>query len=190
MLFKIWIHERILTLFKLYLLSMGKPTQYLLVGFPYSGKTTLAYELIRKFGFTHINLDQLKWDVGYTEVGDDDVPDEAWEKIFKKADELLVKYLKEGKNVANEYAWITREWRDKARKVAKEAGFETKVIYLRVPDEEIRRRWQENSETKKRFHWPEEEFERIFNDFEETTEDENVIYYDGSKSIEDWAKNY
>ncbi len=168
---------------------MATPIHYLLVGFPYSGKSTLATELVSKFGFAHINLDQLKWDLGYTEVGDDDVPDEAWEKIFRIADELLMRYLKEGKNVANEYAWITREWRDKARKVASEAGFETKVIYLKVPKEEIRRRWQVNSETKKRFHWPEKEFERIFVDFEEPTEDENIIYYDGRVSVEDWAKN-
>ena len=71
---------------------MSKPIQYLLVGFPYSGKSTLARKLNKRFGFTHINLDQLKWDLGYSEVGDDDVPDEAWQKIFASADALLVKY--------------------------------------------------------------------------------------------------
>lgn len=167
---------------------MNKPIQYLLVGFPYSGKTTLAKELVKRCGFMHINLDQLKWELGYTDVGDDDVPDEAWESIFRKADDLLVKHLNEGKNVANEYAWITREWRDKARKVASQAGFETKVIYIKVPKEEIKKRWFENSTTKKRFHWPEEEFERVFSDFEEPTEDENIIYYDGGEPIKNWIK--
>lgn len=46
-----------------------KPKQYLLVGFPYSGKTTLAKELEKSLGFAHINIDQLKFDEGYTEVG-------------------------------------------------------------------------------------------------------------------------
>ena len=108
---------------------MDKPIQYLLVGFPYSGKTTLAKELEKSLGFAHINLDQLKWDMGYTNVGDDDVPDQAWQAIFEKADKLLLKYLNEGKSVANEYAWITRKWRDKARQVARDKGHETKVIY-------------------------------------------------------------
>ena len=105
---------------------MRKPNQFLLVGFPYSGKTTLAKELVEKYGFSHINIDELKFNKGYKDVGDDEVPDQVWEEIFKEADELLVKYLNEGKNVANEYAWITKSWRDRARKVALDAGFETK----------------------------------------------------------------
>lgn len=132
---------------------MGKPIQYLLVGFPYSGKSALAKQLVDKSGFAHINIDQLKWDKGYTEVGDDNVPDEAWDEIFTEADRLIVKHLSEGKDLANEYAWITKEWRDRARKVAKDTGFETKVIYIKVPEDEIKRRWLENIETKDHFHF-------------------------------------
>lgn len=61
-----------------------KPKQYLLVGFPYSGKTTLAEELEKRLGYAHINIDQLKFDEGYTEVGDD-VPDEATRKKIIEA---------------------------------------------------------------------------------------------------------
>lgn len=165
---------------------MNKSTQFLLVGFPYSGKTTLAKELVKEFGFVHINLDQLKWDMGYADVGDDDVPDKVWEKIINKANELLIKYLKEGKNVANEYAWITREWRDKARKVASDNGFKTKIIYIKLPKEEIKKRWLENSKTKNRFHWPEEEFKRMFTEFEEPTVDENIIYYNSNTPLKKW----
>lgn len=167
---------------------MAKPTQYLLVGFPYSGKSTLASELKNKLGFEHINIDQLKFDKGYTDVGDDDVPDLAWNEIFDKADALIVKNLKAGKNVANEYAWITRQWRDRARKIAEDAGFETKVIYIKVPKQELWKRWQENAETKKRFQWPKIEFERNFKDFEEPTEGENIIVFDQKISVEDFVK--
>jgi len=85
-----------------------KPTHYLLVGLPYSGKSTLAQELVKLGNFVHVNIDQLKWDRGYTEVGDDDVPDRVWNEIFAEADDLLVSHLQAGRNVANEYAWITR----------------------------------------------------------------------------------
>lgn len=168
--------------------SMNKSIQYLLVGFPYSGKTTLAKALVKRLNFAHINIDQLKWDKGYTTVGDDEVPDKVWDKIFKEADGLIIKYLSEGKNLANEFAWITREWRDRARKIAKEAGFETKIIYLKVPIEEIKRRWLENIKTKNHFHWPEEEFNRMFNDFEEPNLDENIITYDGSIPVDKWVQ--
>jgi len=106
---------------------MNKPIQYLLVGFPYSGKTTLAKELEKKLGFARINIDELKFAKGYTNVGDDEVPDQVWDEIFKEADQLIIKYLSEEKSLANEYAWVTREWRDRARKVAKDAGFDTKL---------------------------------------------------------------
>lgn len=168
---------------------MSKPIQYLLVGFPYSGKSTLAKELEKRLSFAHINIDQLKFDKGYTEVGDDDVPDLVWNEIFSEADRLIVKYLSEGKNVANEYAWISRQWRDRARKVAGEAGFETKVIYVKLPKKIIWERWTENDKTKVRFHWPKEEFERNFKDFEEPTSDENVIIYDQKTRVEGWIKN-
>jgi len=167
---------------------MTKPVQYLLVGFPYSGKSTLARELKNKLGFEHINIDQLKFDKGSTDVGDDDVPDLAWNETFDIADNLILEYLKAGKNVANEYAWITREWRDRARKVAGDAGFETKVIYIKVPKQELWNRWQENAETKKRFQWPKIEFERNFKDFEEPTKVENVIIFDQTVSIDVFVK--
>lgn len=167
---------------------MEKPIQYLLVGFPYSGKSTFAKELQRRLGFAHINIDQLKFDEGYTTVGDDDVPDEAWDRIFKRADELIVKYLTDGKNLANEYAWITREWRDRAREVARDAGFETKVVYIKLPKEVITKRWQENEHTKARFQWPEKEFDGYLNDFEEPTPDEKVIIYDQSIPLDEWVE--
>ena len=167
---------------------MQKPIQYLLVGFPYSGKTTLAKELETKLGFSHINIDQLKFDKGYKDVGDDDVPDKVWEEIFEEADRLIDEYLEKGKNVANEYAWITRVWRDRARKVAKDAGFETKVIYIKLPREVIRQRWLENSKTKTRFHCPKKEFERYLQEFEEPTRDENIVLYDQLTDIDNWIK--
>ena len=107
---------------------MDTPLQYLLVGFPYSGKTTLAKELCKRLGFFHINIDELKAQRGYENVGDDLVPDFAWKEIFQEADRLLLKYLSEGKTVVNEYAWITKKWRDRARGVAKKGKFETKII--------------------------------------------------------------
>lgn len=165
-----------------------KPIQYLLVGFPYSGKTTLARELVKRLGFAQINIDQLKFARGYLDVGDDDVPDEVWDEIFKQADELIKSYLTQGKNVANEYAWITREWRDRARKVAADGGFETKVIYVNPPEQVIRQRREENSKMNERFHWSDEEFERNFKDFEAPSVDENIIVYDQTIPVEEWIK--
>lgn len=167
---------------------MKKPIQYLIVGFPYSGKTTLAKELEKRLGFARVNIDELKFEKGYTDVGDDDVPDKVWDEIFDEADDLILKYLKKGKNVASEYAWIKRYWRDKARKVASDSGFETKIIYLDIPVKEIEKRWKQNQRTKERFDWPENEFRGFLENFEKFHEDEDFIVYDQSKPIESWIR--
>ena len=167
---------------------MLKAVQYILVGLPYSGKTTLARELVSICGFAHINIDELKFKRGYKDVGDDDVPDKVWEEIFEEADELIIKYLKAGRSIANEYAWVTRKWRERARKIASSGGFETKVVYIKLPVSTIKARWEENMKSKKRFHWPESELDNYIKDFEEPTEDENVIIYDQTISLEDWIR--
>lgn len=167
---------------------MSNPINYLLVGLPYSGKSTMAKYLEDNLGFSHINIDQLKWNRGYTNVGDDDVPDQVWDEIFLEADRILVDLLHSGKNVANEYAWITLDWRERTKKVATEAGFETIIIYIDISKEEVMKRWKDNLIKKDHFHWPEDEFKKILNDFEQPTNDEKVLRYDQSIPLEDWVK--
>ena len=144
---------------------------------------------MERLGFAHINIDKIKFDKGYSDIGDDDVPDLAWNAIFSEADRLIVKHLGKGKNVANEYAWVTREWRDRARKVAGDIGFSTKVIYIKLPKKVVWDRWVENDKTKVRFHWPKDEFERYIREFEEPNPDEDVIIYDQTIPVEEWIKN-
>ena len=38
---------------------MSEPTLYILCGLPFAGKTTLAKELVKHFGFVHIDIDQI-----------------------------------------------------------------------------------------------------------------------------------
>lgn len=163
------------------------PTQYLLCGLPFSGKTTLGKFLADKLGFVHINLDEIKKEKGYGKVSDDDVPDKVWEEIFEIADGKLLDALIRGKNVVNETAWVTREWRDRARKIAAGAGFPTKVIFLDIPEEICRHRRLENQETHARYETFDKEFEDYLYDFEKPTEDEDLIIYDGKIPLKEWT---
>ena len=167
-------------------MKITKPIQYLLVGLPFSGKTTLALELKKRLNFASINVDKLKWSMGYRDVGDDEVPDKVWKDIFRQADQLIVKYLREGKNLASEYAWVTKSWRDRARDVAGRAGFTTKIIYLKIPIAEIKRRLAENRRLKNHFIWPEKELNNYIKDFEEPGDDEDVIIYDQTILLDRW----
>ena len=167
---------------------MQKPTQYLLCGLPFSGKTTLGKQLARRPGFVHINLDQIKADKGYGVVSDDDVSDAAWAEIFQIADTRLIDSLQRGFCVANETAWVTRAWRDRARAVAQKAGFPTRIVYLEVPEETVKRRWQDNKKKKKRYDPSESEFNGYIQEFEPPSAEEDVIVYDGKIAQDAWIQ--
>ncbi|MCL5747015.1 MAG: ATP-binding protein [Patescibacteria group bacterium] len=169
---------------------MQKPIQFILVGFPFAGKTTLATELEKRLGFARINLDEVKFEHGYEGISDDDVPDKAWGEIFQDANKRLINYLKAGKSVLNETAWTTREWRDKARRVALDAGFQTKIIYLEIPEEITRERWLKNRKTKQRFDVPDNVFEESIRTFEIPGEEENIIVFDQNTSLDKWVERY
>lgn len=169
---------------------MNKPLQYLLVGYPFAGKTMLSKELAKRLGFARVNIDEVKFAFGFEGVSDDDVPDEVWQKIFDETDRQLLMHLKEGKNVLNENAWVKKQWRDRLRNLAAKEGFTTKVIYVKTTEEVVRKRWEENKEKNERFDVPENIFEWAINDFEEPTEDEDVIIFDNSEVIEIWISKY
>lgn len=163
-----------------------KPVHYLLVGYPFAGKTYLAKELEKRLGFTRLSIDDVKFEFGFEGVSDDDIPDEAWDKIFNDLDKRIVDNLKAGKTIVNEYAWLTKEWRDRARKLASELGVETKLIFVNTPEDVVRKRWKRNQRTKERFHVPANIFEESFKLFQRPIEEENVIVYTPDDNFENW----
>lgn len=167
---------------------MTNPVQYILCGIPFSGKTTLGQELKKRLAFEYINLDEIRAEKGYGDVKEDDIPDEAWKNIFAEADRRLLEYLKIGKNVANETAWVTRKWRDRTRNIARAAGFSTKVILLDIPVAVAKERWRKNRKEKQRYDTPDDEYESYIKDFEKPTPDEEVIIYHHEDDLEEWIK--
>ena len=165
---------------------MKKQIHYLLVGYSFAGKTTLAKELGKRFGFKRLSIDDVKFEIGYQDVSDDDVPDEAWKKIFEELDLRITENLKEGKTILNEYAWITKKWRDRARKIAYDLGIETKIIFVDTSEEVVRKRWQKNKKRNERFDVSEDVFEEAIKTFEKPSEEENVILYKETDDFESW----
>lgn len=171
--------------------SNRKPIHYLLVGYPFAGKTTVAKELEKQLGFKRLSIDEVKFELGFEGVSDDDVPDEAWDKIFTELDKRIVENLKAGKTIVNEYAWLTKEWRNRARKLATELGIETKLLFVNTPEQIARERWQQNRKNNSRFDVPDSVFEEAIKLFEKPTKDENIIVYDQSMNLDAWIeKNF
>lgn len=170
------------------LTRMEKPTQYLPVGLPFSGKTTLSKELEKRLGFARVNLDEVKFKFGHEGKSDDDVTQEEWTEIFNETDKLVVEHLKAGRNVINETSWTKRWKRDRARKLATDLGLETKVIFVNVPVDVIRDRFLKNRLENDRFDIPDEILESAIQEFEIPTENENILIYDQKVPLEEWIK--
>lgn len=167
---------------------MNKQTQYIFVGLPFAGKSTLAKILEKRLGFPRLSIDEVKWDMGYKDVSDNEIPPETWGQIFDELDRRIIEQLKLGKTLLNEYAWFGKVERNRARKLADDLGIETKIIYVNTPEKIIRERWQKNRKTKDRFDVPDDVFEEAFRLFDSPTEDENVILFEDGEEIESWIE--
>ncbi len=163
-----------------------KQMHYLFVGYPFSGKTTLAKELEKRFGFRRLSVDDVKFELGYKDVSDNDISDQVWKEIFNELDKRIVENLKLERTIVNEYPWVTKGWRDKGRKLANDLGIETKIIFVDTPEEIVRERWQNNKHKNDRFDIPEDVFEEAIEQFEKPTVDENVIVYQQGEDLEQW----
>lgn len=169
---------------------MKKQLHYILIGYPFAGKTYLAKEIAKKFDYIRLSIDEVKFELGYKRVSDDDVPDEVWERIFKELDKRITSSLKSGKTIINEYAWLTKDWRDRARNLATELGIETKLIFVDTPVEVVRQRWRANRKTSERFDVPDSVFEDSIRLFERPTKEECVIVFTQNDNLNDWiSKN-
>lgn len=164
-----------------------KQMHYLFTGYPFSGKSTLIKKLQERFGFEVLSIDEIKFEMGYKEVSDDDVPDQVWSEAHKEIDRRLIAYLKEGKIVLHDNAWMKREWRDGKRKIASGLGVETKIVFVDTPQDVVRERWLRNRQTKERHDVPDNIFEEGMLHFEVPTEDENVIVYTSETDFETWV---
>lgn len=167
---------------------MKKQIQYLLVGYPFAGKTFIAKELEKRLKFTRLSIDEIKFEMGYEGVSDDDISASEWEKIFNELDKRIIVHLKAGKTIINEYAWLTQEWRNRARRLASEQRIESKVIFVDTPESVVRARWEKNRNTKERFDVPDTVFEEAIKIFERPTEEENVIVFAHNENLEKWIK--
>ena len=75
---------------------MTKPTLYILTGLPYSGKTTLTNELVKRFGFKTASVDDVMDERG---LDSDTMVQEDWNAVYSEAYERLKVNLTKGDSV-------------------------------------------------------------------------------------------
>jgi predicted kinase len=116
-----------------------KPTVYLMLGLPGSGKTTSSKKLHQK-----LNIPRLSLDEEYSKLGGD-LASPKWNKeIEAKANEIIKSRMKEvvgrGESVILDFCPWRKEERERYREYIKSIGAVDYVYYLNVPIKELKQR--------------------------------------------------
>lgn len=166
---------------------MEKVSLYILCGLPFSGKTTLAGELVSRPGVSRVAIDDINNERG---IWDDEtgLSPEEWANTYQEAYRRIGALLSQGKSVVDDSVNFTRELRDRLRAIAESYGAATTVIYVDVPLSEVRRRWLENRQTGMRADVRDSDFANVVEHFEVPTEDENVLRYDRTIPAAAWIE--
>jgi len=158
---------------------------YTLTGLPYSGKTTLTEELVKRFGFSSVSMDDIIDQKGY-EV--EKMTQEDWNLVYSEGYGKLKKLLLEGRTVVLDLGNLKRSERKTAKEIAESLGSDHKLIYLDISIDGIEDRWKKNSNTKERGQLERSTLDRALNMFEKPTPDEDFVIYNQDMDLDKWVE--
>lgn len=166
---------------------MTKPTLYILTGLPYSGKTTLTNELVKRFGFKTASVDDIMDERG---LDSDTMVQEDWNAVYSEAYERLKANLAKGNSVIFDMGHLKFSERESSRRMAESLGANCKLIYINTSSNETRKRWVENETTKERGQLSDRGMKVALSQFQEPTADENPIIYNQGMDLDVWIEKH
>lgn len=157
---------------------MSKPQLYLLVGFPGSGKTTVAKIIRDTCGAEHLWTD---WE-RLTMFDQPTHSAEESNKLYGYLNNVVQDMLGHGKSVIFDTSFNFLKDREHLRSIANAQGADTTVVWVTTPKALSKQRALEGGNTRNGYDQPmtEAQFERIANHLQEPRDDEKVIKIDGT----------
>jgi predicted kinase len=165
---------------------MNRPRLYIVLGIPFSGKSTVVRELVRQRGCRAIEIDAINTARGVGIAGASITP-EDWGISFASARAQLDDALAAGASVAYDGHVWSRAQRDDFRALASAAGADITFIYLDVSESVARERWHANRQIAHRHDVPDNLFTQAVGLMEPPGERESVMRYDGLALVEAWV---
>ena len=162
-----------------------KPTLYNLTGLPYSGKSTLTKTLVDKFNLQVVSVDSKIKKRG---LKVDQMAQRDWDLVYAEAYEQIKLALQSGESILFDMGNLKRSERATAQRIAQENGADYKLIYVKTPMDEIKRRWEANVETKERGQLSEGGLNKALEMWEEPSIEENPLVYSHGENINEWME--
>lgn len=157
------------------LIQKSQRTLFILCGFPYSGKSNIAKQVLEHTDVIFVSIDDIfhacgfDWDTNILPNSNE------WQKIFDESYGISKIALQDGKNVLYDSTNQTRASRDKLREIARSVGAETMVIYVQCSPETVWKRWEKSALEKSRPSVSKNLVQMTIDQFETPTVAENVI---------------
>jgi predicted kinase len=162
---------------------------YILCGIPFSGKTTLAKRMVDKFGFTRIDLDEVKFDLFSSSITDSEIDQSGWDKVYQEMYRRIRESLNKGETVIHDTGNFTKYERGLVKKIADDLGIESITIFVDISEEEAYKRLLENRTTGERFDVDDADFVSTVSEMEKPRDDEKHIIYHRNDDFDSWTKS-
>lgn len=154
-------------------ISVSQKTLYVLCGLPYAGKTHLAQSILKSTACVYVSVDSILEKLGY-DWNTNNLPDEkGWEEVMNTSYQKSKQALLDSHNVLYDSTNHTKASREVLRNIAYEAGAKIQVIYIDASVPIVKKRWEENKASKKRFVLDEGLLDTTINALEIPTDDED-----------------
>ncbi|MFO0971329.1 MAG: ATP-binding protein [Candidatus Saccharimonadales bacterium] len=167
---------------------MKKPILVSMFGLPFSGKTTLAQKVADR-----LDAKLLAYDWTWARVKPpEQVPEldnvEEWNEVLDIVYQDIEDELAKGKSVVFDHINHTVEDRDNLRRVAREAGVRSAIIYLDIPLEVTQKRRADNLITKQRHDVSSVNLEKVYKVWENPASDEEIVVFKPDTDIDELIK--
>jgi predicted kinase len=164
-------------------MANGRPTLFLLLGYPGSGKSTFSKQLCAAEEFVRINSDELR-DYMYGHSAEAHNPKHN-PPVFGALDYMAAQLLKAGRSVMYDANNNRRRERIKHEQLAADSGAKMVVLWVRVPVEVARQRELRRQQDPQHLPISAELYGRMAAALQEPQPDEVAIAIDGAASFAD-----